>query len=106
MFLLLILQPENRRLSIFHKYTLPLFLPPISNGLIQYEELTSIMIREFLKINDKDYVMSDEKGNMRVICLGDDSMIEDIVTKENELEYYQKSLSKCDDIIKLFFTVF
>lgn len=59
------------------------------------------MIREFIKVNDSDYVLSDDSGNMRVIKLGDDLPVEEFVTVENELEYYTNCLKKCDDKIKL-----
>jgi len=59
------------------------------------------MIREFIKVNDSDYVLSDDSGNMRVIKLGADLPVEEFVTVENELEYYTNCLKKCDDKIKL-----
>ena len=60
------------------------------------------MIKEFIKVNNGDYVLSDDSGNMRIINLGDDLTVEEFVTVENELEYYTNCLKKCEDKIKMF----
>lgn len=59
------------------------------------------MIREFIKVNDSDYVLSDNFGNMRMINLGDDITAEEYIIVENELEYYTNCLKKCENKIKL-----
>lgn len=60
------------------------------------------MTKEFIKINDSDYVLADDSGNIRIVKINDDSVIEEIVAKENELEYYQNLLNKYENKIKLF----
>ena len=59
------------------------------------------MIKEFIKVSDGDYILSDDSGNIRMINLGDDITVEEFVTVENELEYYKNCLKKCEDKIKL-----